>query len=67
MNISTQFAPSSWRLDKMVEAAIAKADASLEQARLAEQARIEARAAKYIEAQARAAQHARTVAFWQGE
>jgi hypothetical protein len=66
MTPTKPFAPSSWRLDKMVEAAMSACDADVEQAQFREAARIEARAARYMEAQARAEAQRRTVDFWQG-
>jgi hypothetical protein len=64
--VSAPFAPSSWRLLNMTEAAMSACDADVEQAQLREAARIEARANRYMEAQARAEAQRRTVDVWQG-
>lgn len=50
--MSKQFIPSAWRLTKMIDAAMAKADAALEQDRLREEARADERYARRWAAEA---------------
>lgn len=51
--------PSSYSLEQQIAAAMAKCDASIEQAKLAKEAKEEARAVRFAIAQAKAISHAR--------
>ncbi len=54
--VSTMFTPSSWRLEKMLEAADAKFRAAQEQDKLRKEAADEARMERFLIAQAKAQQ-----------
>ena len=58
-NHTSLITPSSWSLMQQIAAADAKFDAAREQAKLREEARLDARAVRFAVAQAKAINHAR--------
>jgi hypothetical protein len=59
MAYAPPFTPSVWLLEQQMAAAVAKCDASVEQARLREEARQDARALRFVVAQAKSISFAR--------
>lgn len=60
------FVPSSAHLNDMIANAMSKCDGAIEQTKLRDEARDEARAVRWAEQDAAARQHSRSINFWLG-